>query len=298
MAQASAVLTYNAVGNREDLTDVIATITRHETPIFSGLEKVKASGVLHEWQTDTLSTGSSNAQIEGADFSFAYPAYRTRVHNHTQIFTKSVEVAGTQSAVTTAGLEDEYAYQLEKRMKELATDIEEALITGTGNSGASGTARELTGILAFMTTNVETGTGTGAEALTEEMYNDVLQTIWASGGRPDTTYVNGFQKRKLSAFASNNTRFQNVDNEGELKNSIGVYDSDFGRQRIELDPFMTTSVVAIIQRDMFKVAQLRPIKTVDVAVVGDSKRGALVAELTLEARNEASSGQITGLSTS
>jgi hypothetical protein len=130
------------------------------------------------------------------------------------------------------------------------------------------------------------------------MYNDALQTIWASGGRPDTTYVNGFQKRTLSAFASNNTRFQQVDNEGELKNSIGVYDSDFGRQRIELDPFMTTSVVAIVQRDMWKVAQLRPIKTVDVAVVGDAKRGAIVAELTLEARNEASSGQITGLATS
>lgn len=298
MAQDKAVITYNVVGNREDLTDVISAITRHETPLYSTLEKVKAGGVYHEWQTDSLSTGSANAAIEAADFSFAYPAYRSRVGNRTQIFTKTVEVSGTQQAVDVAGVDDEFAYQMEKRMKEIATDIEKALITGTGNSGASGTARELKGILAFMTTNVETGTGTGSETLTETMYNNALQTIWAAGGRPDATYVNGFQKRKISSFASNNTRYQQVDNEGELKNSIGVYDSDFGRQKIELDPFMTTTVAAILQRDMWKVAQLRPVGMKDVATVGDAKRGAMVGELTLEARNEAASGQITGLATS
>jgi len=298
MAQSSAVKTYDAVGNREDLTDVIATITRHETPIFSSLEKVKCSAKLHEWQTDTLSTGSSNAAIEGADFSFSIPSARSRVTNNTQIFTKTLEVSDTQREVSTAGLEDEFAYQMEKRMKEIATDVENALITGTGNSGASGTARELKGILAWMTTNVETGTGTGSETLTEDTYNDLLQTIWTAGGRPDYSYVNGYQKRQISSFSTSNTRYLEISGEGELKNTIAVYESDFGRQRIELDSFMTSTVVAALQRDMWKVATLRGIKSVDVATVGDSKRGALVGELTLEARNEAASGQITGLSTS
>jgi len=187
---------------------------------------------------------------------------------------------------------------MEKKMKEIATDIEKALITGTGNSGASGTARELKGILSFISTNVETGTGTGTEALSESMYNDLLQTIWAAGGRPDVTYVNGFQKRKISAFSSNNARYQQVDNEGELKNSVGVYDSDFGRQRIELDSFMDTDKVLALEKDKWKIAVLRGIKNVDVATVGDAKRGALVGELTLEARNEAASGKITGLNPS
>lgn len=298
MAQASAVHTYAAVGEREDLTDVIATITRHETPLFSTLEKVKATGVTHEWQTDSLSTGSDNANIEGADFSFAQPGARSRVSNSTQIFTKTLEVSETLRAVSVAGLEDEFAYQMEKRMKEIATDVEEALITGTGNTGASGTARRLKGCLAFITTNVETGTGTGTQALTEDMYNDLLQTIWTSGGRPDYTYVNGFQKRQISAFASNSTRFLEVKAEAELANSVAVYESDFGRQRIELDPFMNTDRVLALQRDMWKVAILRGISPKDVAVVADSKRGALVGELTLEARNEASSGQIKELTTS
>lgn len=298
MAQASAIKTYDAIGNREDLTDTIAVITRHETPLFSGLEKVSAKGVYHEWQVDTLSTGSDNANIEGADFSFAIPGARTRTGAYTQIFTKTLEVSDTQRSVSVAGLEDEYAYQLEKRMKEIATDIEKALVTGTGNSGASGTARRLKGILTWIATNVETGTGTGNETLTENMYNNVLQTVWSAGGRPDYTYVNAFQKRKISSFASNNTRYMEVTGEGELKNAIAVYESDFGRQRIELSPFMDTDKVAVLQRDMFKVAVLRGIKTVDVATVGDAKRGALVGELTLESRNEKASGKITELSSS
>ena len=298
MAQAEAIKTYDAIGNREDLTDIIAVITRFETPLFSSFQKNAAKATLHEWQTDTLDTGNANAQIEGSDFSFAIPGARTRLNNNTQIFSKTLEVSETQRVVSTAGLDDEFAYQMEKRMKEIATDVEKALITGTGNSGASGTARELKGILAFITTNVESGTGSGAEALTEDMYNDLLQVIWEQGGRPDYTYVNGFQKRQISSFSTSNTRYLEITGEGELKNTIAVYESDFGRQRIELDSFMDSDKVIALQRDMWAVSQLRPIRVVDVATVGDAKRGALVGELTLEARNEASSGKVIQLTTS
>lgn len=298
MAQSTAFKTYDAVGNREDLTDYVSTITRKETPIYSGLEKTKAYARYHEWQTDTLSTGSSNAQIEGADFSFTIPSARSRVGGYTQIFTKTLEVSETQDTVSVAGIDEEFAYQMDKRMKEIATDIEKALITATGNSGASGVARELKGILAFITTNVETGTGTATESLSESMYNNLLQSIWNSGGRPDTTYVNGYQKRKISAFATPNTRHLVMNDTNELKNTISVYESDFGIQQIELDPFMDTDKAVVVQKDLWKIAVLRGLKPVDVATTADSKRGALVTELTLEARNQAGNGQITGLTTS
>lgn len=296
MAQSSAFKTYDAVGQREDLTDAVSIITRHETPIFADLQKVKAKARQHDWQLDTLSTGSDNAQIEGADFSFALPGARTRAVNYTQIFTKTLEVSETLEEVDIAGTNDEFEYQLEKRMKEIATDVEKALITGTGNSGASGTARRLRGILSFIATNVTTGTGTGNETLTETMFNDNLQLIWAAGGRPDTAYVNGSQKRKISSFSSPNQRYVEITGEGELKASIAAYDSDFGRITVKLNPFMDTDKVLLLQKDLWAVAVLRGIKPREVPSIGDSKRGALVGELTLEARNEAGNGQITQLS--
>lgn len=296
MAQATALKTYDVVGNREDLTDIISTLTRKETPIFSGLEKVKARGTYHETQTDSLSTGSDNAQIEGADYTFAIPGARTRVGAYTQIFSKTVKVSKTQAAVLAAGVDDEFDYQTEKRMKEIATDVEKALITGTGNSGASGTARRLKGMLAYITTNVETGTGTGNESLTETMYNDLLASIWADGGRPDATYVNGAQKRKISSFATSNTRYIEMDENAKLINKVSIYESDFGVQRIELDPFMDTDKVLVIERDLWKVAVLRPIAYEDVPSIGSYKAGVIEGELTLESRNEAGNGKITQLS--
>lgn len=297
MAQATALKTYDAVGNREDLTDVIAVLTLHDTPLFSTLEKVEASAKYHEWQIDTLNTANDNAALEGADYTFTIPGSRTRLGNYTQIFTKTLEVSGTQEEVSVAGLEDEFAYQMEKRMKELATDVEKALINGTGNSGASGTARRLKGILSWIATNVETGTGTAAAYLTETRYNNLLQSIWNAGGRPEDVYVNGFQKRQISSFSTPNQRYVEISGQGELKNTISVYDSDFGRQTIHLDPFMVANQTLVLQNDLWKVAVLRGIKPKDVATVGDAKRGALVGELTLEARNEAGSGTNSNLLT-
>lgn len=296
MAQASAVLTYDAVGNREDLLDVITNISPTETPMFSSFGKAKAKSTYHEWLTDSLAAATANAHVEGADYSFSKRAARTRLGNWTQIFQTPVEVSDTQRVVESAGVEDEFAYQMAKALKEHARDIEYALVKGTGNSGASGTARELKGVLSWISTNVETGTGTGNEALTEDMFNDALQSIWSNGGKPDTAFANGFQKRQISAFTAGSTKFVQAD-EKELIAGVDVYDSDFGRIKIVADRFMDTDKVAILQSDLWKVAVLRPTKSIDVAKVGSATRAVVETELTLESRNEAGSGKIVDLTT-
>lgn len=297
MAQSSALLTYDAVGNREDLSDIITNISPEETPMYSTFGKVKASNVYHEWLQDSLANAGDNAFIEGADYTFAKPQPRTRVGNYTQIFVTAVEVSDTQRAVDAAGIEDEFAYQMAKKLKEHARDIEYALVNGTGNSGASGTARRLKGVLAWISTNVETGTGTGNEALTEAMFNNALQKIWNAGGRPDTAWVNGYQKRQISSFTASSTKFVEAD-EKKLVAGVDVYDSDFGRIKVVLDRFMPADKVAITQTDLWKVATLRPTKKIDVAKVGSATRAVIETELTLEARNEAGSGKIVDLTTS
>ena len=64
----NALATYEAIGNREDLADIIYRIDPTETPFMSGIEKAKATAVNHEWQTQALASAvSSNAQLEGDD---------------------------------------------------------------------------------------------------------------------------------------------------------------------------------------------------------------------------------------
>ena len=60
--------TFQAIGNREDLSDVINEISPMDTPFYSNVAHGKASSHLHEWQTDSLaSPNASNAVIEGDD---------------------------------------------------------------------------------------------------------------------------------------------------------------------------------------------------------------------------------------
>ena len=60
--------TYLAVGNREDLSDIIHNIAPVENWLVSNSGETTAKARYHEWQTDTLATPASNAQFEGNDY--------------------------------------------------------------------------------------------------------------------------------------------------------------------------------------------------------------------------------------
>lgn len=297
MAAATSIKTYDVSTNVRDVSNLVSVVAQTDTPLYSTLEKVQANGKFHESQTYDLTTGSTNVNVEGADYSLAKNDVPSTTGNWTQILFKQAKVSKTQQAVQMYGIDDLLAQSLEWKMKELATDIEKYLIQGTGSSGATGTGREMYGVLASITTNVETGTGTGSEALTETMFNNALQTIYDAGGRPKNVYVNSWQKRKISGFSASNTR--NVMAKDQmLVNSVDGYISDFGQLQVDLDPYMTTSVVAILQKDLWAVAMLRPIVVEDYPSVGSYVAKTMEGELTLERRNQKGSGKITGLSTS
>jgi hypothetical protein len=193
------------------------------------------------------------------------------------------------------------AYQTMKHMKELAKDIEYALLFNTAAaSGASGTARTLKGVDGWIATNVETGTATSDEALTEDMFNDALQTVWAAGGYPETCVTGAFQKRTISAFTTN-TRYMVAD-ENKLASAVDVYQSDFGTVQIRLHHQVqkVTPEKIYIFGDMgqWSKAWLRPVKKQREPFAGDAELWTIRTELTLESRQEKGSGKIEELTTS
>jgi len=101
---ANALAYYEAIGNREDLADVIYRIDPTETPFMSGIEKAKATAVKHEWQTQALATAlTTNAVVEGDDVSADATTVTVRLSNIAQISRKVPQVTGTQQAVDHAG---------------------------------------------------------------------------------------------------------------------------------------------------------------------------------------------------
>ena len=118
---------YDAVGIREDLSNVIYDVSPEETPFLSSLSKGKATNTYHEWQTDALRASGTNAHVEGDDTTAEARTATTRLGNYTQIFKDAVSIPGTDDGLDKAGRGKEMAYQIMKVAKEQKLDQEAAL---------------------------------------------------------------------------------------------------------------------------------------------------------------------------
>lgn len=289
--------TYQAIGNREDLIDIITILSPMDTWFTSNTGSTRAISTYHEWQTDVLDTPAANAQIEGNDFTGEAVTATTRIGNYTQILMKAFTISETQRAIVAAGRNDEVDFQTLKMSKSLARDIEYALVLNSSSAaGASATARQLKGVLGWITSNVGTVSATTV-ALTEAIYNNNLAIIWKNGGYPTVTLVGAYQKQQISGFTSNVRRIEAE--EKKLVNSVDVYESDFGMIMVRLHHILNDNnpgyVVNLGVMELWVKAWLRPVNRIELAKTGSADKYKIEAELTLEARNQIGSGMITGL---
>lgn len=95
MAQpADTFSSFDAIGNREDLSDIIYDISPTQTPFISSIPHVTATATLHEWQTDVLAAAADNAVIEGDDATTTAAVPTVRLNNVRQISDKVPRVTG------------------------------------------------------------------------------------------------------------------------------------------------------------------------------------------------------------
>ena len=312
MAQPTNTLdSYDVRGIREDLSDVIYDISPEETPFYTACAKAKASNTLHEWQTDALRSSGDNAHIEGDDTIAEARSATVRLNNRTQIFKNSVVIPGTDQGLNKAGRAREMAYQVLKIAKEQKLDIEKAMFANQAKvAGDSSTARRMAGVPSWLTTNTNfqsgnsgadpTGDGSNARtddgtptAFSQTKFDAVMQSIWVSGGKPDSVYLSAFQMNLALGFTGNNNQRSNITAEAEkVIKHMAVYVTPWGT--VEFKPTRENRArdVFIMQDDMWAVGVLRATKNEELAKTGDNEKRQVVTELTLVCRNEKSSGGI------
>ena len=302
---------HTAIGMREDLSDMIYDISPKDTPIMSSIGKSKATAVNHEWQTDSLAAATTaNAQVEGDDATAAVIAPTIRLGNRTQIVAKTIQVSGTLEAVDKAGRKSEKAYQLAKASAEIKRDIETIITANQGQSaGTASTARTMGSLLSWIKTNTNKSSGTTAgvdpttigvstrvdgttRTFTETILKDVVQKVFSSGGTPAALFVGPALKQVVSSFGGIAETRYNV--KGDAPTTIigaaDVYVSDFGNISIVPSRFMRARDALVLDPEYAALAYLRPFQTNDLAKTGDSDKTQILAELTLEVRNEAAHG--------
>lgn len=306
-APTNTVTTAVAIGNREDLEDVIYRVAPEETPFISNIGKAKASAILHEWQTESLATpDASNANLEGDDVAtLDAPTLTSRVSNYCQIFRKTFGVSRTQEIVDKAGRASEVNRQKVLKGIELRRDMEARFIGNfASNAQAGSTPRGAGGALAWIASNASVGaSGTNggwasgvvsaasngtARAFTEALVKQALSAAFGNGARPTQAYMGPTQKQQFSAFTgiaqiraeASGTRMATI------YGAADVYVSDFGALTLIPHPYGLSRDVLLADPEYFAVGVLDGTKSKQLSDTGDSSKFIMTNESTLVCRNE------------
>ena len=132
--------TYTAEGNREDLADFITNISPEDNKLQQKFGRASVTATKHDWLSDTIRPAKKNRVKEAADFATAEATPRIRLHNYLQNFMVGYKVSDLQDKVLKAGIKSEIGYQAVKASKEIARDLEYAIVNQ--NEAIEGVADE------------------------------------------------------------------------------------------------------------------------------------------------------------
>jgi len=305
---ANAFSTYESIGIREDLSDVIYNIDPWETPVLSSLSSGSISNTFYEWQTDDLAAPGDNAVIEGEDAVIQSSSPTVRLGNYAQIATKTAQITGTHEATKRAGRGAEMAYQIAKRGKELKTDIEYSL-TGKHQARAAGStsvARTTGNFSSFLTTNVHIGatgtlpTGDGTDVgsdgtpvqFSETILKAQLKSAWENGGKPDVLFVPGDIKQLISqTFVGRATEVTAMQKDKSSYGVVDLYVTDFGTLKIVPSRVIKSDMALLLDTSMASIKYLRNFQSYPLAKTGDSEKKQIVVEYGLCVNNEKAHAQ-------
>lgn len=316
--QANTVLTTAAVGNREELDNIVSMITPTDTPIYSMAGKEKLSSKHPEWEYESLRSPAENAQAEGAEFDFDAQVAPTRVGGRTQIFRDTWIYSGTQQAVDNAGNQEKAAKAKMKAGVNVRKDMELAIVTNTASS--NGDPRYMGGLPSWLATNVSRNSGsnggftsgdtvaetTGTQrAFTKALTDTVMQSCYVSGGNVTKLVVSPYVKSVFVTFMSdtNVAAFRyaaSASGDNTIVGSADIYEGPFGKVTVVPNRVMANSAAVarrayFLDPDLIKWGSLRPIKEAETSKTGDSEKGVIIGEGCLKVMNEAGLGVVADL---
>lgn len=279
---------------QEDIVDAIYNVDFKSTPFISRIGESVATNTLHQWLVDSYATSAVDAGIEGADTAITDAVVPVRKTNVVQMFQKVISVSDTEIAIPHYGMNDPFEYQTQKKMVELARDMELAWIAGTRGSGSSGVARYSDGAIALITTN-KTARSSGS-SLSETEFGNLLQLVFDVGTDEDVDLVltGSHLKRVIDGYSTKTTQYLDA-TAFEQALRVDTYMSSFGIHKIALERNVPTTAgnfgILGLDTSKWRTAWLvgRRVGIKPLGKAGSSTKALMEGEATLEALNEKSS---------
>jgi hypothetical protein len=229
------------------------------------------------------------AALEGEDVVQDVTRKTTRVTNVTQIFKKDIIVSGSDLSMTYAPAQgDMFTHQSGMRLRECLRDLEKTIIRGAvvNSIATNAITRSMDGLEARLTT-VNSTIATASFSANPVLYvNDLWQQAWNQGARDiDLVLVGATWKRAISG---TNASVLSVDqSDTSVRRVVETFQGDFGSARVVLSPWMAASGVMLLANSRVVPVPLqgRSFQVIKAGLTGDSQKGFVVGEYTVEIRN-------------
>jgi len=303
-----------AIGEREDLSDIIYRVDPDDTPLFSNAQKETTRGIITEWQVQELAASvDDNHASEGADFSYTNPSPTTRLTNVHQIAVQAASVSNTLDTVDRAGRDKETAYVKVLKGIEQRRDINKSLYKNEAKSTSE--PRKAAKLITWITnvdkpSDMAAATGDGSDtadltgtaaALTLAKIDAAMLAAYNDGGNPSMLLMSPTNKQNFSGLSSGSVSTNQITytapREASIIGSVSLYLSDFGELSVTVDRTCPNSEMYLIDTDYVCIGSLpgRMFSASDVAPVGDATRFAIVSEYTLIVKAPKAHAAIIGL---
>lgn len=279
-----------AAGEDELMLITAINTTTHTLTVTRGFQGTTASGFADSIAVHVMFING----VEGQAARDARYKARTKVTNYTQIFDETIDISGTAEAVLQHGVANEYEKEKQKKILELAWQLENACINGASYS--SGTNSKMKGLRSFITTNVVNG---GSADVTDTMLNTCVDNVWSAGGmKSGGQYVfmcHPTQKRMLAKLLASYVKVDRDDRTRGLV--VDKIATDFGTFDVHMNSNLRNTEIMFIDINRIKV---RPLRTRNwfhqyLGKVGDSEKGQVIGEFTLQVEQQKAHSRIYGL---
>ena len=306
--------TDTAIGQRESLSDVIARIDPSEVPLYANMKKETTKAINHEFLVQELAAAvDTNAQNEGADYSYVDPQALIRLGNIHQIATKAGSVSGTLDAIDKAGRDRETAFVKVSKGLELRKDINKSFYKNEAKSSSD--PRKCAKLPTWITngsfpSDMAAATGDGsdladftgtARAMTLAQIDAAMLAAYNDGGNPSMLLMSPVNKQNFSALSSGSVATNQITmtapKEATIIGSASVYLSDFSTLSVTVDRACPNSEVYLIDPEFVCMGTLsgRDMAVGDVAPTGDATKFFVQSEYTLIVKAPKAHAIIAGL---
>jgi hypothetical protein len=300
--------TYDSVGAKEDVSDVISILDKHETPFTSSIagNTRTVTQKSFDWQQDEQEAGADNAQLEG--FEAVEEALTTpeMLQNYTQIFSRTIKLSGSLEATEHYGRKSELARQIMKKGKALKLDRERACVgvdqvKVLGNSTTIARRHASVSQLIGAANKIDANTAVPLTpiVLSEAILGDAIRTNYNAGGRATRFMVAPVVAEQTAEFAGNASRTRDVtaSNSKEIIHVVDVYTTALGTLSIETNREMKADYGLLWRPSDWKnvVLKGRGWFRETLAKTGDNTKIMLAGEYSIQHDNELASTLVYGI---